>query len=83
MYYPEMLILFVKDLSKKSIIFVKKIKNDNCMNKHLVSIAKYRKKIKSVQRAIDLSDTFQNLSGNESVFLKPNIVFSIVRGGVN
>ncbi|MFX1409488.1 MAG: DUF362 domain-containing protein [Promethearchaeota archaeon] len=45
------------------------------MNKHLVSIVKYRKKIKSVQRAIDLSDTFQNLSGNEKVFLKPNIVY--------
>ncbi len=45
------------------------------MNKHRVSIVKYRKKIKSVQRAIELSDTFQNLSGNESVFLKPNIVY--------
>ena len=45
------------------------------MNKHRVSIVKYRKKIKSVQRAIDLSDAFENLSGNERVFLKPNIVF--------
>ncbi|MFX0042508.1 MAG: DUF362 domain-containing protein [Candidatus Hodarchaeota archaeon] len=45
------------------------------MNKYRVSIVKYRKKIKSVQRAIELSDAFQSLSGNERIFLKPNIVY--------
>ena len=42
------------------------------MNKHLVAIVRYRNKIKSVSKAIELSGAFRNLSGNEKVFLKPN-----------
>ncbi|MFX1294131.1 MAG: DUF362 domain-containing protein [Promethearchaeota archaeon] len=45
------------------------------MNKYRVAIVRYRNKIKSVSKAIELSDAFKNLSGNEKVFLKPNIVY--------
>lgn len=44
------------------------------MSKHLVAITKYRKKIKSVKKVIEQADVFKNLSGNENVFIKPNIV---------
>ncbi len=45
------------------------------MDKHRVAIVRYRNKIKSVSKAINLSNAFENLSGNEKVFLKPNIVY--------
>ena len=45
------------------------------MNKFRVAISRYRKKTKSLRRAIELAGTFNNLSGTEKVFLKPNIVY--------
>jgi uncharacterized protein (DUF362 family) len=45
------------------------------MDKHRVAITRYRNKVKSVKKAIELSNAFQNLSGVRKVFLKPNIVF--------
>ena len=45
------------------------------MEKHRVGITRYRKKIKSLRRVVELSGAFNNLRGDEKVFLKPNIVF--------
>ncbi|MFX1456865.1 MAG: DUF362 domain-containing protein [Promethearchaeota archaeon] len=45
------------------------------MVSYSVAINRYRKKTKSLQKAIELSNTFANLSGNERVFIKPNIVY--------
>ncbi len=45
------------------------------MEKNIVGITKYKEKIKSVKEVIELSGVFKNLSGNEKVFIKPNIVF--------
>ncbi len=45
------------------------------MDKYRVAITQYRKKIKSVSKAIELSDAFKDLTGNEKVFIKPNIVY--------
>ena len=45
------------------------------MKPHRVAINRYRKKTKSLQKAIELSNAFENLTGNEKVFLKPNIVY--------
>lgn len=45
------------------------------MEKYRVGIARYRKKLKSLRRIVELSGAFENLNGNESVFIKPNIVF--------
>ncbi len=45
------------------------------MNKFRVAIARYRKKTKSLKKAIELAGTFNGLSGTEKVFLKPNIVY--------
>ncbi len=45
------------------------------MKKHRVGITRYRKKIKSLRRVVELSGAFDDLRGDEKVFLKPNIVF--------
>ncbi|MFW9894370.1 MAG: DUF362 domain-containing protein [Candidatus Thorarchaeota archaeon] len=45
------------------------------MVSYRVAINRYRKKTKSLQKTIELSNTFGNLSGNERVFVKPNIVY--------
>ena len=45
------------------------------MSKHRVAIIKYRNKIKSVKKAIELSDAFSKISDNDKVFIKPNIVY--------
>ena len=45
------------------------------MSKHRVAITKYRNKIKSVKKAIELSDAFSKISDNDKVFIKPNIVY--------
>ncbi len=45
------------------------------MNKYKVAIAHYRKKITSVKKVIELSEVFKALSGDERVYLKPNIVY--------
>ncbi|MFX1276797.1 MAG: DUF362 domain-containing protein [Promethearchaeota archaeon] len=45
------------------------------MDRHKVAIGQYRKKFTSVKKVINLSDAFNALSGNERVYLKPNIVF--------
>lgn len=43
--------------------------------KHRVAIIKYRNKIKSVKKAIELSDAFSKISKGDKVFIKPNIVY--------
>ncbi len=48
------------------------------MNRHRVAIVQYRKKIESLRKAVELSGTFENLTGNEKVFLKPNIVYWVI-----
>ncbi|MFX1396508.1 MAG: DUF362 domain-containing protein [Promethearchaeota archaeon] len=45
------------------------------MDKHVVAISHYEEKIKSVEKVLNLSRTFQDLKGDEKVFLKPNIVY--------
>ena len=45
------------------------------MGKYKVAIIKYRKKIKSVKKIVELAEVFKDFSGNEKVFLKPNIVY--------
>ena len=45
------------------------------MEKHRVAIGRYRKETKSLRRVVELSGAFDNLKGDEKVFLKPNIVF--------
>ena len=47
----------------------------NIMEKHRVAIGRYRKKTKSLRRVVELSGAFDNLKGDEKIFLKPNIVF--------
>ena len=43
--------------------------------KHIVSIVRYEKPLDSVRNAVDLSQGFDLLPSNASVFIKPNIVF--------
>ena len=45
------------------------------MKPYQVAINRYRRKTKSLQKAIEISNTFDHLTGNEKVFLKPNIVY--------
>ncbi|MHA2393006.1 MAG: DUF362 domain-containing protein, partial [Promethearchaeota archaeon] len=45
------------------------------MKPYQVTISRYRKKTESLRKAIELSNTFGNLTGNEKIFLKPNIVY--------
>ena len=39
------------------------------MEKHRVAIGRYRKKTKSLRRVVELSGAFDNLKGDEKVFL--------------
>jgi uncharacterized protein (DUF362 family) len=45
------------------------------MTSYKVAVNRYRRETKSLQKAIEISNTFGNLSGNEKVFIKPNIVY--------
>ena len=45
------------------------------MKQYQVAINRYRRKTKSLRKAIESSKIFGNLTGNEKVFLKPNIVY--------
>ncbi len=45
------------------------------MNKYKVAITRYRRPFTSVKKVIELSGALSSLSGNESVYLKPNIVY--------
>ncbi|MHA1986610.1 MAG: DUF362 domain-containing protein [Promethearchaeota archaeon] len=45
------------------------------MKPYRVAINRYRKKTFSLRKSIDSSNAFGNLTGNEKVFLKPNIVY--------
>ncbi|MFW9865499.1 MAG: DUF362 domain-containing protein [Candidatus Thorarchaeota archaeon] len=45
------------------------------MDKYKVAIGKYRKKLKSLRRVVELSEIFKGITGNEKVFIKPNIVY--------
>jgi uncharacterized protein (DUF362 family) len=45
------------------------------MEKHQVGITSYRKKIRSLRRVVEHSGAFEGINGDESVFLKPNIVY--------
>jgi uncharacterized protein (DUF362 family) len=45
------------------------------MTPYQVAINRYRRRTKSLRKAVESSNTFGNLTGNEKVFLKPNIVY--------
>ena len=45
------------------------------MEKYKVAIGKYRKKLKSLRRIVELSELFKGITGDEKVFIKPNIVY--------
>ena len=45
------------------------------MSKHLVSIVKYEKPLKSVRKAVELSRGLDHLAPGAMVYIKPNIVF--------
>ncbi|MFX0036315.1 MAG: DUF362 domain-containing protein [Candidatus Hermodarchaeota archaeon] len=45
------------------------------MTKSIVSIVKYEEPLKSVRKAVDLANGFNQLSSKAKVFIKPNIVY--------
>ncbi|MFX1316141.1 MAG: DUF362 domain-containing protein [Promethearchaeota archaeon] len=45
------------------------------MSKSLVSIVKYEEPLKSVRKAVELANGFNNLPSKAKVFIKPNIVY--------
>ncbi len=45
------------------------------MHKSLVSVVRYESPIKSVRKAVELSNGLENLPARAKVFIKPNIVF--------
>jgi len=45
------------------------------MSKSLVAVVRYESPFESVQKAVELSNGFENLTSSSRVFIKPNIVF--------
>ena len=45
------------------------------MSKSLVAVVRYESPLESVQKAVELSNGFENLTSSSRVFIKPNIVY--------